>query len=126
MNNKEHETNSVLSDLSDDVPLQFHLSYDDSDENYEDELPYEIDFIRKLPTIDDYVDFDKLSYNDHYRKLGTDHILNKMPAGDGLHIPGWLDVIKNMASSISDSPLEEMIKLSVDNIYDRKDSNFFK
>jgi hypothetical protein len=91
-----------------------------------DELPYEIDFIRRMPAIEDYIDLNKLHYNDSFKTKGVDHIIKKMPSGSGYHIPGWHKVLETMAESISDSPLNEMIKLSIDNVYERNDPNLSK
>jgi hypothetical protein len=113
------------SDYENDNASEYSLDYySESNDSDEDEfnLPCELDYIRRMPALDDYLDLDKLYYNDSFKRKGVNHIVQKMPAGNGDHIPGWHKVLQKMAENISESPLDEMIKLSVDNIYDRKDT----
>ncbi len=108
------------SDIIDsDDETQFYLS---SDEESDDEFPYELDYFVRKKDMHDYIDVDKIHYNDHFKRRGVDHILSKMPTGSGENIPGWKQVLELFADNISDSPLEELINLSVDNIYDREDT----
>lgn len=88
----------------------------------DDDLPEEIHYGFHKPTIEDFIDVEKIHYNDHFKRLGINHIVKKMPAGDGSYIPGWQLVLEKMAENISDSPLDEMIKLSVNNIYNEREN----
>lgn len=113
-----------MSDRNEDYEKQDNYYESDSDLEYDadtdfyEELPYDISYGISKVQIGDYMDFDRLTYNFAFKKQGVDYILSKMPSGSGDYIAGWQEMLEMMAENISDSPLEEMKKLSIDNIYD--------
>ena len=112
------DSEDVLFNLSSD---DYSLTSDDDD----DDIPYELMYMicKKKLKLADYIDVDKIHYNDHFKRRGIDYVISKMPAGSGDHIPGWQQVLETFASNISDSPLDEFIKISTNNIYDGEDTN---
>ena len=118
----------ILENYADSEEALFNLSSDDDSltSDDDDDIPYDLIYMICKLQLADYIDVDKIHYNDHFKRKGIDHVISKMPAGSGDHIPGWKQVLETFASNISDSPLDEIIKISSANIYDGEDSDFFK